>query len=1192
MGFVHLHAHSQYSILDGTIKPSRLAALAAENGMPAVAQTDVVNLFGAVSFYKACKSNGVKAILGAELHVQPEGRSFEDPFREEGGFQIIALVENDTGYLNLCELITKAIYDGVQFKPRIDLKDLEQHAEGLIILTGGRKGLFRDWHKDEDAKAPVPEWFESLTKLFSPEYLFLELQDLGLMGQAQANARIRELSKTSGYLTVVTNGVHYEHPEDAAIHEVLTSISQSASLDNESRIRANTDQAWFKTEKDIRELFPNDSDAIDRTVHIAERCDYHFNFDTYHFPATTPPDTVEGEEEHPDTAANWEYFYRAFPPPSDFGYPPLDEGIPPHPKGAGTLKGYFDWYSREGLKVRLEGVSEDLIEEYEGRLEEEIGIINSMGFPAYMLIVAEFINWSKDNGIPVGPGRGSAAGSLVAFAMRITDIDPIVYGLLFERFLNPERVSMPDIDVDFCQDRREEAIEHVRQKYGSEYVSQIITYGTLKAKAALKDVARVLKMGFTDSDRLSKMVPDELGITLNEALEKSAPLAAVRDGDPKIRRVIEISRRIEGMCRQTGVHAAGVVIADKPLVNYAPLYRVDPAGGPVVQYDMKSAESIGLIKFDFLGLKTLDQIRDALILIEANRDIKIDMTALPLGDQKTYQMLSSGDSLGVFQLESSGMRELLTRLRPNCMEDMVALVALYRPGPLQSGMTDDFVERKHGRTEVVYPLPVLEPILKETYGTIVYQEQVMRIAQVMSSYSLGEADLLRRAMGKKKKEEMDKQKVRFISGAKGNGYDPKRAEEIFDLMSTFAAYGFNKSHSAAYGYISFQTAYLKAHYRAEYMAALLTVESSNTDKVLAYINDCRQHGIEILPACVNSSIAGFSVPAETTDQIRYGLAAIKNVGVSAVEAIVEAREKCGGAFSSVLELFEKVDYRRVNKRVFEHLIKAGALDFSGINRSSLLAGLAGVCSAGVKYQNDAASGQGSLFGMMGGGSSPLRFRFPVAEPQGHFDMLMAEKDVLGIFLTGHPMEGYAADVARFAKVAVSELDRVESDQEVRLVGLPTNVQSIRTRRGDKMAFIQLEDDKASVEVVFFSKTWVTSQRVISAGLPVLIVGTVEHAEEGSKIRAKSVELLSEVRARMSREAVLTLAAEQVSAETVKALRGVVDKYSGTCPMRFIVALKEDMTVEMVVKDAAIDPGTNVRAAIGRIFSQDDVLEYR
>ena len=1192
MGFVHLHAHSQFSILDGTIKPSRLATLAVENGMPAVAQTDVVNLFGAVTFYKACKAAGVKPILGAELHVQPEGRSFEDPYREEGGFQIIALVENEKGYLNLCELITRAIYDGVQYKPRIDFNDLALHSEGLIVLTGGRKGVFRDWHHEERKDSNVMDWFKGLTNIFSNEYLFLEMQDLGLDGQDLANQRIRELSKEAGYLTVVTNGVHYELPEDAAIHEVLTSISQSASLDNEARIRSNTDQAWFKSEADIRLLFPDDGEAIERTVLIAERCEYHFNFDTYHFPATTPPDTNPNDSEHPDTAANWEYFYRAFPPPDDFGYTPPDIGIPPHPKGAGSLKGYFDWYSREGLKVRLEGIPEEHHAEYHARLDEEIGIINSMGFPAYMLIVAEFINWSKDNDIPVGPGRGSAAGSLVAFAMRITDIDPIVYGLLFERFLNPERVSMPDIDVDFCQDRREEAIEHVRQKYGSEYVSQIITYGTLKAKAALKDVARVLKMGFTDSDRLSKMVPDELGITLNEALEKSAPLAAVRDGDPKIRRVIEISRRIEGMCRQTGVHAAGVVIADKPLVNYAPLYRVDPAGGPVVQYDMKSAESIGLIKFDFLGLKTLDQIRDALILIEANRGVKVDMAHLPLEDPKTYEMLSGGDSLGVFQLESSGMRELLTRLRPNCMEDMVALVALYRPGPLQSGMTDDFVERKHGRTEVVYPLPVLEPILKETYGTIVYQEQVMMIAQVMSSYSLGEADLLRRAMGKKKKEEMDKQKARFVSGADGNGYDPKRAEEIFDLMATFAAYGFNKSHSAAYGYISFQTAYLKANYRAEYMAALLTVESSNTEKVLAYINDCRQHGIEILPACVNASIAGFSVPSGEMRQIRYGLAAIKNVGVSAVEAIVEAREKCGGTFSSVLELFEKVDYKRVNKRVFEHLIKAGALDFAGINRTSLLSGLAGVCSAGVKHQNDAASGQGSLFGMMGGGSSPLRFRFPTAEPQGHFDMLMAEKDVLGLFLTGHPMEGYVADVARFAKVPVSELRRVESDQEVRLVGLPTNVQSIRTRRGDKMAFIQLEDERAGVEVVFFSKTWVTSQKVISAGLPILVVGTVEHAEEGTKIRAKSVELLSEVRARMSREAVIKMSAAQISDETIHALRTVVDKYPGTCPMRFVVDMSQELQVEMIVHDVAVDPGSNVRAAIGRIFSDIGALEYR
>ena len=1193
MGFVHLHVHSQFSLLDGTLKPGQIAELAAKNGMTSVAMTDTVNLFGAVAFYKACKKAGVRPILGAEMHIQPEGVRYEDPRGEVGGFQVVLLVENETGYANLCQLITKAIFYGVQYKPRVDFEQLKAHCEGLILLTGGRKGVFRRL-LDPRHGVRSEEWFDSLQGLFGPQNMYIELQDHGFSGQGELNQRLRKLSEESGYQTVVTNAVHYEQAEDAAIHEVLNAISQSASLCHPERIISDTDQAWFKTEEEMRQVFPDDEDAISRTVEIANRCEYHYTFDQYHFPATTPPDAGKEGEKTPDTESNWQYFYAAFPPPVDFGMPNPEESIPSRVEGAGNLEGYFAWYSREGLKLRLEAVDESLHKEYWDRLQVEIDIICSMGFPAYMLIVAEFINWSKDNGIPVGPGRGSAAGSLVAFSMRITDIDPILYGLLFERFLNPERVSMPDIDVDFCQDRREEAIEHVRTKYGNELVSQIITYGTLKAKAALRDVARVLKLNFGESDRLSKMVPDTLGITLSEALEQSAPLASLRDGDPKIRRVIEIALKVEGMCRQTGVHAAGVVIADRPLVEYAPLYRDEPEGGPVVQYDMKSAESIGLIKFDFLGLKTLDQIRDALLLIEANHNIKIDMTSLPVADPKTYKMLGNGDGLGVFQLESSGMRDLLSRLRPNCMDDMVALVALYRPGPLQSGMTDDFVERKHGRTQVEYPLPVLEPILKETYGTIVYQEQVMRIAQVMASYSLGEADLLRRAMGKKKKEEMDKQRVRFVEGSEENGYPGEKAQEIFDLMATFAAYGFNKSHSAAYGYISFQTAYLKAHYRAEYMAALMTVESGNTDKVLTYIQDCRSAGIRILPACVNESGVGFTVPSKgpgiASDTVRYGLAAIKNVGTGAVEAILEAREGCGGTFPSLLTLFEKVDYRRVNRRVFEHLIKAGALDFSGIPRPSLLAGLAGVISAGTKFQADASSGQASLFGASPGGAS-MRFRFPEAPFQSTFESLQAEKAVLGLYLTGHPMDGFQPDVKRFGRVSIGQLSSLEHGQEARVVGIPGVIQNIRTRRGDRMAFVHLEDSNASVEVVFFSKAWTASQKIMEKGEPVLLSGVVENNGEELKIKAKSAELLTEVRGRLTRQTRIVLQESDLLPEKVKHLKVLLEENSGSCPMKIYIDMKDGSQVVLNAPKHGVDPGSGIRAETVGLFGRQGIVEY-
>ncbi|MCB9830829.1 MAG: DNA polymerase III subunit alpha, partial [Planctomycetes bacterium] len=584
-------------------------------------------------------------------------------------------------------------------------------------------------------------------------------------------------------------------------------------------------------------------------------------------------------------------------------------------------------------------------------------------------------------------------------------------------------VSMPDVDVDFCQDRREEVIEHTRQKYGGPYVAQIITYGKLQAKLAIRDVARVCDLTFNDADRIAKLIPNELGISLEDALQEEA-LQRLRDGDPRVRRIYSLAQGVEGLTRQTGVHAAGVVVADRPLVELVPLYRDGPDGGPVVQFDMKSAESIGLIKFDFLGLKTLDQIRDAVAMIERNTGERIDMSDIPTDDPPTFKLLQKGDALGVFQVESSGMRELLTKLRPSSLDDLVALVALYRPGPLNAGMVDDFIDRKHGRKAVEYPLPPLEPILKSTYGVVVYQEQVMQIAQVLASYSLGEADLLRRAMGKKKPEEMAKQKVRFMQGAKDNGYDPKKAEEIFDLLAMFAAYGFNKSHSAAYGYVSYQTAWLKANHRAEYMAALMSIESANTDKILIYIGDCKRAGIRIDPPDVNHSIAAFNVPRDDRGSIRYGLDAIKNVGSSAVEAILEARAEAGGRFTGFMHCLEKLDYKRVNKKVLENLIKAGAFDWTGHHRAALLEGLEGAIASAQRDQADRASGQFGLFGGLGGGvggvSKPA-WRPPETAEWSPERLLSNERDAIGFFLSGHPTEGYADEVDKFASCRIGRL---------------------------------------------------------------------------------------------------------------------------------------------------------------------------
>ncbi len=1209
MSFAHLHVHSQFSLLNGTASPEALARRAAELGMPALALTDSANLFGGVAFYKACKSAGIRSVLGTEITVQPEGLEFKDPERENGGYQLRLLVENDRGYSNICALITRAIYDGIHFRPRIDLDLLEQHREGLIVLSGGGKGVLGRMllqGKVDRARQRLVDLRERL----GDDQLYLELIDLGIEGHDLLNDAARQLSADLSIETVATNAVHYLKPDDAGVLETLHAIGLGCSLDDPSRLMVQTDQAWLKSEEEMRAIFAEDPDALSRTVQLAERCDYHYDFKTYHFPATTPPDFVIDDKGQtlrgqPDTDDNWAYFYKAFPPPRDYGLPDPEDAIPDRPDGAGNLCGYFEWYSRAGLTLRLEqmGIGEELHAEYWDRLQREVDIINHMGFPAYMLIVAEFINWSKDNAIPVGPGRGSAAGSLVAWAMRITDIDPIRYGLLFERFLNPERVSMPDIDVDFCQDRREEAIEHVRVKYGAPLVSQIITYGTLKAKAAVRDVCRVLEMSFGDADRIAKLIPDDLKITIDKALDQVETLKNMYEGDPKVRRVLDLAREVEGLCRQTGVHAAGVVIADKPLVEYAPLYRDGPDGGPVVQYDMKSAESIGLIKFDFLGLKTLDQIRDAVHLIERNHGIAVDMAQLPVDDEATYDMLGVGDALGVFQLESSGMRELLGRLKPNCIDDMVALVALYRPGPLQSGMTDDFVERKHGRTKVEYPLPMLEPILKGTYGTIIYQEQVMQIAQEMAGYSLGEADLLRRAMGKKKAEEMEKQKSRFVSGSVEAGIAEEKAVEIFDQLAMFAAYGFNKSHSAAYGYVSYQTAWLKAHYRPEYMAALMTIEAANTDKVLMYIRDCQAHGIRVDSVCLNRSMSAFEVPrpedrradadGNVEDVVIFGMKAVKNVGGGAVAAIIEAREKAGGRFEDAYAFFEHADFRRINKRVVEQLIKAGAFDFSKVPRRALMEGLEDAMSLGARQQADRAAGQVSLFGALAGTSKVKapRFRFPDVDEWPLTERLQHERDVLGLYLTGHPMEVHGADVDRFASAPIGQLDQLQVGAEVRVLGVPGDIRTVRTRAGDRMAFVQLDDVDASIECTFFSGAWARSQRTVESGEPILVSGTLEE-RDGLQIRVNSAERLADARARTTREVTFSLSSEELTGKRLERFTRLLQDHPGTCAARVVVTVPGRFQATLGLPRTSVDAGAPFEEHLLSLFGRHDAVVLR
>ncbi len=1124
MAFAHLHVHSQFSVLNGVPSPKKLAAAAAAAGMDAIALTDTQNLYGAVELYKACKEKKIHPVFGAEMWIDPRGIACREG-RLDPAYSVVLLVENDVGYRNLCALVTRAIFDGLYFRPRIDPDLLRAHHAGLICLTGGEHGAIR---RNSEAENDVR--MALLGDVFGTERLYAELMDHGLEAQPAHNADVRSVAAKHGVATVVTNDVRYERPEDAVLLDVLNCIAMGSSINDPKRPRPVTDQCYFKTEAEMRDLFPDDGGAIERTNEIAHRTQFAFPSGIYYFPASVPPDASG------DTDANWAFFLDAFPPAQQFEVP---HG---RPEDGGTLNGYFAWYARVGLRLRLRQLPEAKHPAYVERLEHELKTIVKMGFAAYLLIVAEFINWAKDRGIPVGPGRGSAAGSVVTWAMRITDIDPIRFDLLFERFLNPERVSMPDIDVDFAQDRREEVIAHVSEKYGAPLVSQIITYGKLQAKAALKDVARICDVSFQDSDRLTKLVPNKLNITIAEAVTEEPKFAALIAMDPKVRRIVELARGIEGHVRQTGVHAAGVVIADRPLVELAPLYRDGPEGGPVVQYDMKSAESIGLIKFDFLGLKTLDQVRDAVEMVEANTGERIDITQIPWDDPATWRLLQKGDGLGVFQVESSGMRELLARLLPTCLDDLVALVALYRPGPLSSGMVDDFIARKHGRQRVEYPFAELEPILSTTYGTIVYQEQVMQVAQVLAGYSLGEADLLRRAMGKKDAGEMGRQKTRFVTGAVARGHDEQKASDLFDLLAKFAEYGFNKSHSAAYGVIAYQTAWLKANHRAEYMASLMSIDAGDSDKILVYIGDCRRAGLKVLPPDVNASMGRFDVPPDDRGAIRYGLTAIKGIGQGAVDAIAEARGP--GRFTDFMDLLGRLDYRRVNKKVLESLIKCGALDGFGEPRARMLGGLESGMSAAQAEIALRASGQVSLFG--GGGSSKPSFKLPNVGEWAVGERMKNEKEALGLFLTGHPAQAFEDEMERWGLTTTATVGEKDPEAEVAICGIVASKRLIKTKKGDWMAFVALEDLHGSVECTFFPKSLDKARAALDSGRPLLVKGKVERKPEGAKILADGAELMEDVRERRTGRVELRLRGDDLVEETFLAIRELLANNRGSC----------------------------------------------
>ena len=1139
--FVHLHVHTQYSMLDGAIRVSDLIQTAKDFGMGAVAMTDHGAMYGALEFYEKSKKAGIKPLVGCEFYMAENGMHLHE--RSAGhNFHLVALAMNATGYANLMKLASLAQTQGFYYRPRIDRHTLYEHQEGLIVLTACLKGEI-PWRLTHNDPAGARARALELQKVFG-DRLYLEIQENGIPEQTIANQGLMALADELGIKLVATNDCHYLGKEESYAHEVLLSIQTGKTINDPNRFRFNTDQLYFKSGDEMAAQFAYCPQALSNTLEVAERCDLQLEFGDNHFPIF-----------------------------------PLNEGE--------TLDAVFAKACWDGFKVRLdhmremEPVSPETESTYRDRLTYEIDVIQKMGFSGYFLIVADFINWAKQQKIPVGPGRGSGAGSLAAYCMAITDIDPIPYGLLFERFLNIERVSMPDFDIDFCKERRDEVLQYVRQRYGGDaHVAQIVAYGSMKARAVLRDVGRVLDIPLPVVDRIAKLVPEELKITLKKAIEKEPRLREAMK-EPEVRELLTISQTLEGLARHKSTHAAGVVISPKPMVEYLPVC-VGPNKEILTQYDMKYTEKTGLIKFDFLGLKTLTVIDRALKLVAFDLGTEVDLRKIPMNDPKTFALLCRGNSLGVFQLESDGMRELLIKMQPEQFSDLIALVALYRPGPLDSGMVDTFVETKHGRKPADYPLPQIKSVLQETYGVIVYQEQVMKISNILAGYSLGDADILRRAMGKKIPEVMEKERGKFMAGAKVNNVPEEKAKYIFDLMAKFAGYGFNKSHSAAYALIAYQTAYLKAHYPAQFLAALLSCDVENTDKVVKYINECRQEKIEVLPPDINESFSDFTV---INDRIRFGMAAVKNVGGAALDSILAERE-AGGSYQSLNDFCGRIDSSKVNRKVIESLIKAGAFDSLNKNRRQYIE-LLDLCIERAKaVQRDRMSGQMNLFAVGQPATKPTgtaEVELPEIEDWPELERLAFEKETVGFFLTGHPLEGIMEDLRRVVDTDIAGAEKLRDGQVARIGGLLAGYKEHKSKKGERMAFTVLEDMTSSIEVIVFPSTFAECSHLLTSDQPLIVLGTVQQGERGAKVVAQEIKGLTETLEQYTERAVITLRAASTSRQHMLELKELLYQHHGTAPVLLTLHFDNRGEVDIqVLKDMSIRPSTDLFHKITRL----------
>ncbi len=1159
--FVHLHLHTEFSLLDGACRIDELLDEAVKLKMPALAVTEHGNLFSSVVFHDHARDRGLKPILGCEVYVASGSRLDKTGPQSETN-HLVLLAETDQGYKNLIKLVSAGYTEGFYYRPRIDKDLLAQHAQGLIGLSSCLKGEVASALKVEQARSAL-EAAARLRDILGPENFFLEMQYQGLEEQKTVNRGILPLARTLNLPLVATNDVHYLRQGDSQPHDVLLCIGTGKTVNDAHRLRYHGDQFFLKTAEQMAAVFGDHPEALRNTALIAERCNFTIPNGQNHLPS--------------------------------FGVP---DGF--------TLDGYFEHVVREGFSQRLPrlrrladaGRLRHTIDEYARRLEYELAMIKEMGYVGYFLIVWDFIRYAREEQIPVGPGRGSAAGSLVAWSMRITDVDPLDFELIFERFLNPERVSLPDIDVDFCERRRGEVIDYVTRKYGRANVAQIITFGTMKAKGVVRDVGRAIDMSYADVDRIAKQIPTALDMTLDKALAENSVLKSMAANDPKVKEVLDIGRRLEGMSRHASVHAAGVVIAPGPITDYAPLYK-GARDEITTQWNMKEIERVGLLKMDFLGLSTLTLIRDALTEIKRTEGVDLDIDNLPLDDAKTYKLFGEGQTFGIFQFESSGMRELLRKARPERLGDLIALNALYRPGPLKSGMVDDFIARKQGKTEIKYGLPQLEPILSETYGVIAYQEQVMRIAQALAGFTLGQADVLRKAMGKKDPKVMAMQRDQFMTGAKRQGISEKKAAKTFELMEYFAGYGFNKSHSTAYALLAYQTAYLKANYPWHFAAALLTIEAQNTDKLAVYLSESRERGIPVLPPDVNESALNFSV--EHGKGVRFGLAAIKGLGDGTVNAIIAARGQLGGTIPSLHEVCEVVDLRIVGKRVFEALVKAGACDsLAGAGgregRARLFAGIDAAYEHGTRTQRDKDLGQTQLFGGDAGGAAvggPATL--PAVAAWTEIEQLQHEKDALGLYWSGHPMARYAGALRDYGAKSTGELNGKRDDpitagtsapgspedtdsrvtprdegfappangngrngprtsEDISIGGIVSGVRQLKTRKGDRMCVIILDDAQGSVEVVVFPEAFKQHGHLAEEGQMVLVRGKMERVDESTRILASEIAPIAIVTERLASSVAITLSTPPHDRETFMRLWDVLMRHRGD--RRVAIELRE------------------------------------